>query len=248
MSQASFRFYAELNDFLPPERRMVTFVHRFDAPASVKDMIEALGVPHTEVDLILANGQSVGFGYLVQDGDRISVYPMFESLDIAPVLRVRPQPLRQARFVLDTHLGKLAAYLRLLGFDSFYRNDASDDELARLSVQERRILLTRDRGLLKRSEVTHGYCVRSTDPREQVAEVIRRFDLSGAIQPFRRCLKCNGILRPVTKTTVLDRLPALTRQYYDQYSLCEACGKVYWPGPHYRRMQQLIQDLLPDLT
>src|SRR3989338_9144205 len=116
MSRAHFRFYEELNDFLPPERRKTTFTREFRNRASVKDMIEALGVPHTEVDLILVNGASVDFSYLVQDGDRISVYPMFESFDIRPLVHLRPRPLREPKFVLDTHLGKLAVYLRLLGF------------------------------------------------------------------------------------------------------------------------------------
>jgi hypothetical protein len=159
---AWFRFYAELNDFLPPARRMTAFEHPFLDAAPVKDMIESFGVPHTEIDLILANGASVDFAYLVQDGDHISVYPVFEALDITPVLRLRPQPLRESRFVLDAHLGRLAGYLRMAGFDTLYRNDFTDPELAYISHDEHRILLTRDIGLLKRSMVTHGYFVRET--------------------------------------------------------------------------------------
>jgi|YNPNPStandDraft_1061719.scaffolds.fasta_scaffold07435_3 uncharacterized protein with PIN domain len=243
LQQAYFRFYAELNDFLPPERRMVTFCHTFEMPTAVKDMIEALGVPHTEVDVILANGESVDFSYLVRDGDHISVYPVFESLDITPVLRLRPQPLRQPRFVLDTHLGRLAAYLRLLGFDTLYRNDYRDEELASISSNERRILLTRDRGLLKRNQVTHGYCLRTTQPRQQLLEVLRRFDLFNAIQPFCRCLRCNGLLQKVSKEEVLERLPAEVREEYDEYHICQECGQVYWPGSHYRRMAQLVEEV-----
>ncbi len=194
MPQAHFRFYAELNFFLPPNRRQTTFPRAFEGRVSVKDMIESLGVPHTEIDLILVNGESVDFSYLVQDGDQISVYPVFESFDITPVVRVRPKPLREPRFVLDQHLGKLAAYLRMLGFDTLYRNDYDDPELAQISHAEKRTLLTRDRGLLKRSMVTRGYYVRETNPRRQVAEVIRRFDLGGLVAPFRRCITCNGVL------------------------------------------------------
>jgi hypothetical protein len=240
----SFRFYAELNDFLPPARRGVTFQHTFDLPSSVKDLIESAGVPHTEVDLILANGESVDFDYRVRDGDRISVYPVFETLDITPVLRVRPQPLRQTRFVLDTHLGRLAAYLRLMGFDTLYRNDASDEELADISQGERRILLTRDRGLLKRSRVTHGYCVRAADPQQQLLEVFGRFDLHGAARPFTRCLRCNGLLLPVPKEAVGHRVSPLAAERYDQYAQCESCGQIYWPGSHHRRMQQLVDRVL----
>jgi uncharacterized protein len=240
----SFRFYAELNDFLPPPRRGASFPVPLDMPAAVKDLIEAAGVPHTEVDLILANGQSVGFDYRVQDGDRISVYPVFESLDITPILRVRPEPLRRTRFVLDAHLGRLAAYLRLMGFDTLYRNDFSDRELADTAQSEHRIVLTRDRGLLKRSQVTHGYCVRATDSRQQLVEVFHRFDLYGAARPFTRCLRCNGLLHAVPKEDVEHLIPAGTAERYEAYAQCEACGQVYWPGSHYGGLRQLVEGVL----
>lgn len=246
MSSAQIRFYAELNDFLPTDRRQVTFVHTFDGRPSVKDTIEALGIPHTEVDLILANGDSVDFSYHLRDGDRISVYPIFESIDIAPILRVRPQPLREASFVLDTHLGRLAGYLRMLGFDTLYRNDFKDEELARLSSRDGRSLLTRDRGLLKRGEVTHGYFVRETHPRGQLVEVLQRFDLAGSVEPFKRCLRCNGLLAPVRKKDIVDSLPAKTQQYYDKYRRCQACGRIYWRGSHYQHMQRFIDQVLEE--
>ena len=244
MKHATFRFYAELNDFLPPDKKMVSFDCPFELSRSVKDMIESLGVPHTEVDLILANGKSVDFSHLVQDGDRISVYPVFEAIDIAPIVRVRPGPLRETRFVLDTHLGKLAVYLRMLGFDTLYRNDYQDETLARISSTQRRILLTRDRELLKRSMVTHGYCLRATDPRQQLVEVLRRFDLFSSAAPFRRCLRCNALLQPVPKEMVTDRLQPNTRRYYDQFSTCETCNRIYWKGSHYQRMRQFVERLL----
>lgn len=244
----TLRFYAELNDFLPPDRRQVPFAEPCARRASVKDVVEGLGVPHTEIDLILVNGQSVDFSYLVRDGDRISVYPVFESIDISPLVRLRPQPLREPRFVLDTHLGRLAAYLRLLGFDSLYRNDHTDQELARLASSEGRILLTRDRGLLKRNLVTHGHWMRETRPRRQVVEVLRRFDLYGAVSPFRRCLRCNTLLRPVRKEAIGHRLPPKTRQFYDEFRCCPTCDRLYWPGSHYERMQQFVEQMLRSQT
>lgn len=244
MKPAHFRFYAELNDFLPRSRRQIAFDQMFEGRVSIKHMIEALGIPHPEVDLVLVNGQSVDFSYLVQDGDRISVYPVFESINITPVVRVRPQPLRESRFVLDTHLGRLAAYLRMLGFDTFYRNDFADEELAQISSQEARILLTRDRGLLKRNEVTHGYCVRGTNPRRQLVGVLRRFDLFQMVAPFTRCIRCNGSLRPVRKEAISHRLQPKTRQYYDEFRICQKCDRIYWKGSHYQRMQQFIQRVL----
>jgi uncharacterized protein len=244
MLHASFRFYAELNDFLPLALRQTSLDHAFSGKVSVKDMIESLGVPHTEIDLILADGRPVDFAYPVRDGDSISVYPVFESLDIRPLLRLRPEPLPEARFILDAHLGRLAAHLRLLGLDPEYRNDFADAELARRASAERRILLTRDRGLLKRSLIDRGYCVRSDSPRKQTREIVDRFDLRSSIAPFRRCLSCNGLLQPVAKQEVWDRLPPGTRDRFDEFHRCPDCGKIFWPGSHYARLQALVAEFL----
>ncbi|MCP5195836.1 MAG: Mut7-C ubiquitin/RNAse domain-containing protein [Gammaproteobacteria bacterium] len=237
------RFYEELNDFLPQERRKVCFSHTFQRRASVKDMIEAQGVPHTEIELILVNGCSVDFSYIVQDGDRISVYPMFEAFDVQPVIRVRPSPLRISRFILDVHLGKLARYLRLLGLNTLYRNDYEDAELAQLASQERRILLTRDRDLLKRAVVTHGYYVRAVDPRRQIEEVMERLDLYRAIQPFQLCVRCNGQLAATPKQQVWERLPPETRRCVEEFWACQACGQVYWEGSHMPHIRKFIQNI-----
>jgi len=244
MVQALFRFYGNLNDFLPPARQGRLFDHPFSGRASVKDMIESLGVPHPEVDLILANSEPVDFTYIVQPGDRISVYPFFESIDISSLTRVRPAPLAPARFVLDTHLGRLAGYLRLLGFDTRYRTDFRDAELAHIASTEARILLTRDRGLLKRSIVRHGYCVRETNPRRQVLEIVRRFDLFAAIKPFRRCIRCNGLISPVAKEAISHRLEADTRRYYDAFFICQSCDQIYWRGTHYERLRAFVAGIL----
>ncbi|RQD75115.1 MAG: twitching motility protein PilT [Candidatus Syntrophonatronum acetioxidans] len=240
---AFFRFYGELNDFLPPGQRQKTFPHTFGGNPAVKDMVESLGIPHTEIDLLLINGISVDFSRQVREGDRISVYPVFESIDISPLLKVRPEPLRVARFVLDTHLGKLASYLRMLGFDTLYQNDYTDDTLAHISAQEHRLLLTRDRGLLKRRQVTHGYYVRNTDPNAQVVEVLQRFDLFSSIKPFQRCLHCNKTLRPVEKQVIEDRLPPKVREHYDRFHTCDDCRRIYWEGTHYEKMNEFINNI-----
>lgn len=243
MAQATFRFYEELNDFLAPELRKTTFTHAFDRRASVKDMIESFGVPHTEVDLILVNGNSVDFHYIVGDEDRISVYPVFESLDISPLVRLRPKPLRHPKFVVDTNLGRLARYLRLLGLDCLYRNNFQDDELARLSSGQNRVLLTRDRALLQRKIITHGYFVRETTPRLQVREVLLRFDLRRLLTPFTRCTRCNGTIETVEKHVIENRLEPKTRKYFDQFRMCRDCGQVYWKGSHHVRAQRLVEEL-----
>ncbi|MCS7061624.1 MAG: Mut7-C ubiquitin/RNAse domain-containing protein [Thermoflexales bacterium] len=242
------RFYAELNDFLTPKRRQVEFGVPFAAGATIKDIVESCNVPHTEVDLILVNGRSVDFEYAPQDGDRVSVYPVFESFDITPVVHLRPAPLRETKFVLDVHLGKLAGLLRLLGFDTVYCNSVTDAELARVSVEERRILLTRDRGILKRSRVTHGYYVRESNPRRQAAEVVRRFDLRGQLKPYTRCMRCNGLLQPTPKAEVLDRLEPLTKLYYNEFHQCTSCRQVYWQGSHFEALRQFVDEIANSQT
>lgn len=191
-STCEFRFYEELGDFLAPARRKRSFLHAFDGTPSVKDRIESLGVPHTEVDLILVDGEPVPFSHRLTGGERVAVYPMFERFELGEANRLRPAPLREPRFVLDVHLGRLASYLRLLGFDALYRNDYEDDELERISRAQHRILLSRDTGLLKRSAVTHGAFLHATDPRRQLREVLDRFQLDSRVAPFTRCARCNG--------------------------------------------------------
>lgn len=240
---AQFRFYAELNDFLTAIKRQKSFPYRFMGKPSVKDAIEAIGVPHPEVDLIVANGESVGFEHHLGDGDRVSVYPVFESFDISPVIRLRPKPLRDTRFVLDGHVGKLARLLRMLGFDSMYRSDFEDTEIVQISADEKRIILTRDVELLKASTVTHGYWVRSISPNEQVCEILERFDLHAQIRPFRRCMVCNSPIARVDKETVAGALPQKVRELHDEFYRCAGCRKVYWKGTHYQDMMEQIQNL-----
>ena len=242
-NRITLRFYEELNDFLPMDRRKIDFVHEFKQHDAIKDVVESLGVPHTEIDLILVNGKSVDFDYAIQDGDRISVYPVFEALDISPLVHLRPVPLRVIRFILDTHLGRLAAYLRMLGFDCLYQNDCEDAKLAAISVEQQRILLTCDRRLLMRKVITHGYWVRARQPKQQILEVLQRFDLFNALQPFSRCLHCNGLIRPVAKQSIVKHLQPRTRQYYQQFWQCPDCQKIYWQGSHYQRMLAFIENV-----
>jgi len=241
MTTAFFRFYAELNDLLPKKTRFQDIRQVFKGNQTVKHLIESLGIPHTEIDLILINGISVDFSYIPKEGDHVSVYPVFESFDISTLNRLRPIPLRESRFVLDGHLGRLAAYLRMLGFDSLYRNDFSDEELAQISDNENRILLTRDRGLLKRSQVSHGHLLTTRDPREQLLAVINRFDLVSFFKPFTRCVACNGILKSISKESVIDLLEPRTKQYFEKFSQCADCKKIFWKGSHYERMIGLIE-------
>ena len=238
---AEFRFYEELNDFLKPEQRKQTVAYRFNGHPGIKDPIEALGVPHVEVDLIVVNGESVGFGYQLQNGDRVAVYPVFESLDVSPIVKLREKPLRNVAFVVDVNLGRLARLLRLLGFDVLFSNAYGDDEIVAISEAQHRIVLTRDRRLLHAKAVTHGYWVRSVWPRRQVDEVVRRFDLAGQIRPFSRCADCNGLIAPVAKAAVAAQLEPKTKKYYEKFYRCADCGKVYWEGSHVGKLRERFE-------
>ncbi len=244
MSHANIRFYAELNDHLPQEHRYTTIAIPIVAMVSVGQIIAGFGVPASEVDLILINGISVDLNHALGDNDRISVFPVYESFDISSVTRIRETPLREPRFVLDCHLGKLAYYLRMLGFDTLYSAGFNDDELAAISNGERRTLLSRDRKLIEEGAISRGYRVRETDPKLQVTEVLRRFDLFKSARPLQRCLRCNTLLVMVGKEEVLHRLADLVRERYDKFQTCPTCDRVYWKGTHYQRMLQFIAKVL----
>lgn len=236
MSQAFFLFLGRLNDFLPRDQRGQTITVEFRGRQSIKHLAESLGVPHLEIGPVQVNGRERALSTITQDGDRVEVHPIPDGCPVEP------------RFVLDGHLGRLAAYLRMLGFDCLYETDYDDEELAEVAQREGRILLSRDRHLLMRKAVTHGYCLRSLDPLEQLPEVIRRFELAKRIVPFHRCLRCNHLLEPVAKEVVLDRLEPLTKLYFDEFQICPACKQIYWKGSHYERMQSLTEQVTKDQT
>jgi uncharacterized protein with PIN domain len=244
MGRATVRFYAELNDLVAAERRFHDSEVAFTGSPAVKDLIESLGVPHGEIDLLLVNGRSAAFGERLRDGDRVAVYPVFEGFDIGTLTAVRTAPLREPRFVLDGHLGRLAAYLRMLGFDALWEQQPSDAELARISADEQRILLTRDLGLLKRSQVTHGLFVRETDPEEQLQVLVERLHLERLARPFTRCLRCNGSLETVELAAVEYELPPKVRERVGEVRRCAGCRKLYWAGTHHDQMSALIRRVL----
>ncbi len=240
---AEFRFYEELNDFLPREQRKRTFSYRFRGTPSVKDAIQALGVPHSAVDLILVDGEPVNFSHRLIGDERVAVYPVFESLDISPIHRLRARPLRRPHFVIDVHLGKCARYLRMLGFDCIYEPDWDDETIIDFALENRRIILTRDRGILKQTRVTHGYWVRSKNPVDQVREVLAALDLNAQIRPLTRCLDCNGVIHQVGKVQIGGEVDPAILSRFDAFWRCRDCGKIYWRGSHHARMLQRIQML-----
>ncbi|MDL1909215.1 twitching motility protein PilT [Chloroflexi bacterium CFX6] len=229
MSTAHFLFHGRLNDFLRNDRKGRGVSVEFRGRQSVKHLAESLGAPHPEIGRVQVNGRDEATGWITQDGDRVEVHPIENGCPIEP------------RFLLDCHLGRLNAHLRMLGFDCSYQNDYDDAMMTGIAQREARILLTRDRRLLMRKVIQHGYCLRSLEPLEQLTEVVQRFDLTDKIQPFHRCLRCNHPLEPVDKEAVIDRLEPLTKLYFDEFHICPACRQIYWKGSHYERMLKLVE-------
>jgi hypothetical protein len=244
MPQIHVRFYAELNDFLAPDLRGREFVHAFFGSPTLRDVIEGLGPPHTEVDLLLVDGAPSPDSRRLQGGERVSVYPAWRAVRIHQVPGEAGDEV--PRFVLDVHLGRLARLLRLLGFDCLYANDMQDAALARVSAVEGRVLLSRDRGLLKRGIVKRGGYVHSQAPREQAVEVLRRLRLQGSVRPFTRCLECNGELRPAAPAEVQGRVPERLRRELDRFVMCQGCGRAYWPGSHFDRLHAMVSAIVSE--
>ncbi len=243
MPDADFRFYGDLNDFLPPHKRQTSVACVFESHQSVKHLIESLGIPHPEVALIIVCGRVVDFHYLVVSGDRVAVYPEAYKLGFAEFHPLRPPS--PAKFVLDNHLGSLARYMRLVGLDTCYPTaHVPDARLAEIAEEENRVLLSRDRRLLMRRNVTHGYCPRSTEGWQQLREVIARFRLQSELEPWRRCVHCNGLLEAVSKEAILDQLEPKTRLYYREFRRCRGCGHIYWKGSHFKKLERSLERLV----
>jgi uncharacterized protein with PIN domain len=237
------RFYGELGDFLPKRHRQRTIAVVITGHPTVREVAQSLGVPHPEIGLLTVDGNPTGFDQSVHHGMRIAVYPAFHSLDLGGAMPLRPPLGEEVRFVLDVHLGQLASKLRLLGFDVLYRNDLEDDELARSSATEHRVLLTRDQALLMRRMVVHGHWVRSTHPEKQVIEIVERFDLARSFRPFSRCMRCNSLVRPAPTEEVADRVPQRVRDRHSAFLRCEGCGRVYWEGTHHAALERWVAQM-----
>jgi len=242
MAQIRIHFYQALNDFIAPILRNIEIIHDLDRKASVKDVIESFNVPHTEIELILVNGIAVDFNYIVQDADTIQVYPALENPGVAPLLQIRPESTRPPVFVVDANLGRLARYLRLLGLDCLYRNNYDDNAIAKIASEQQRTVLTRDRSLLQRRIITHGYFVRADMPKIQTKEVLKRFHLYPLIKPLTRCTHCNGVLVETDKQKIEHRLKPLTKKHYNRFLICSDCNHIYWQGSHCERINHLIEE------
>lgn len=237
---ATFRFYAELNAFLVPQRRQQAFTVKLARAATTKHMCEACGVPHTEVAFIFVDGEPATFRRLLHDGERVAVYPAFTRFDLSPLIPLNAPPAGSPRFIADSHLGGLTRFLRMAGFDCLFRNDYDDREIAALAQQEKRIVLTRDTQLLMQRGIQYGAFVHALRTEAQFAEIVRRFALTPHFRPFTRCLLCNVPLVEVAKEEVLDLLPPSVRQRQTQFRRCPQCQRIYWPGSHWERMRAML--------
>jgi uncharacterized protein len=246
--RVTVRLYGSLGDFVAPSRRGAEFEYDAGEPRSVKDLIESLGVPHCEVQIVLVDEASVGFGHVLRGGERVAALPYFSSFDPGPAA-VAGEPLpAEPRFVLDGHLGRLAAYLRALGVDTAHDRDAGDAAIARLAAREDRVVLTRDVGLLKRSAVRHGWWVRSHDPRLQLREVVARFGLASRAAPFTRCLRCNVLLVEVPPESLPNDVHPRIRERFDSFSRCPICGRTFWRGTHHAHLWRLLAQFATSAT
>lgn len=240
------RCYGELNDFLPTDRRQRDFTLSVKTPVTVAEVIESLGIPLAEVDLVMVNSQPVERSRRLCENDYISVYPTFETFDISSLKTAQKEPLRITRFILDAHLGKLAKYLRMLGFDTLYRNDFGDQEIIEIAKEQNRIILSRDKLLLKSPEITHGYYVRATEKHHQLTEIVERFDLYSQFRSFTRCMTCNAVLKSKDKESIRNLVDPDTYKCFDEFFYCPDCAKVFWKGSHFARMERLILDIIND--
>jgi uncharacterized protein len=244
--RVTLTFHDDLVLFVKRADRNRPITRALNHKASVKDVIEACGVPHPEVDLIIANGRPVGFSFPLDADAGLEIYSVLGPNQLFPEFRLQAREV--SGFVADGHLGKLTRDLRLLGIDVSYRHDVDDSELLVTAVQERRALLTRDRRLLRHSVVQTGYYPRSQHAIEQTAEVIKRFNLTQRLAPFQRCLQCNQHLNPVSKEAVLDKLEPLTRLYYREFRHCSKCGRIYWRGSHFGHLQKRVEAIIESVA
>lgn len=260
INKIEFRFYAELNNFIDIEntnnlelagkinKPIVNnkyYIHYYRGHPSIKDRVESLGIPHTEIALILKNGNPVEFSYLVQKNDQFSIYPYFYNIKLPEDYKLQEEYPLKPKFILDVHLGKLARFLRRFNFDTLYSNSYSDSEIVEIAEKENRIILTRDLGLLMRKKVKWGCFIKYDDPQKQLKQVFKRYDLAKYYKRKEsRCVDCNTILIDIDKEKIMDRLEEKTKRYFDEFKICPDCSKVYWRGSHYHQTENILEVIL----
>ncbi|SPD74953.1 conserved hypothetical protein [uncultured Desulfobacterium sp.] len=244
MVSVTLSFFNELKDLITARRRNSRIELRFNDKRSVKDLIESVGVPHTEVDIILVNGKSVDFRYSIHDGDSICVYPVCETEEPSGAIHLAPISRLRGRFIADTNIHDIVRYMRALGLDVYFNPSLSPRGIIDISRQEDRIILTRSKSLLKHNDAVIGFLLRRGQVEAQIRDIINRFAIRKEIKPFSRCLNCNTLLAPVDKNVIEERIPNKTRAYCDKYAICPSCDKIYWEGSHVMEMKKVIEEIL----
>jgi uncharacterized protein with PIN domain len=235
---SKFKIFGELNYFVRKNKQDIYFNYEFDDNPSIKDSIEAIGIPHVEVGEIIVNDEQKDFSYKLQNNDKVEVYSFYEN-DIKNKLRPN---IELYNFMTDENVGGMAKYLRMLGFNTIMIPEISDKEVAKIAEKENRILLSRDFGLLKRKNVTHGIFLRSTNTEEQIYEVIKKYKLDQLFKPFSICIECNGCIKLIRSSDLLeeDKIEDGVLKDYNEFFRCTNCKKVFWKGSHYQRMRLLV--------
>ena len=239
----SFNIHADIRNLVRPPSVAGQIQYPLTRRAAIKDIIEAIGVPHTEIGRIICDGHQLIFHFIPAGGELIELYPFTSDSPVNKPTVLRPEPFSSIKFLVDTNVAKLARNLRMAGIDAAAVTTAGILDIARQANDEERIILTRNRELLKVRTVCFGQLLRSENPLQQMVEVIQRYDLQNSFRPFSLCLCCNGVLIPIEKEQILDRLKPLTKKYYTDFEQCGSCGKIYWCGSHHEKMAEMLRNV-----
>ena len=243
MFQLTIIFPEEFNCFKRHKNKEPEIIYPLERKTSIKHIIESLGVPHTEIGKIVATekkdkkDKEVDFNYIPVNSQKITVLPIIAPFDVTKPSVLRPEPLQKMRFVVDVNVGKLALLLRMLGLDAEYSPKYLDKDILYFSKEEKRIVLSKDTGLLECKQIVFGRHVRSVYPDDQLIEIIKFFGIEGPFKFFIRCLRCNKKLVPVNKKDILHRLEPKTKKYFDMFKICPQCRRIYWQGSHHEKMK-----------
>lgn len=248
MPQLTFHFHEAFFIFLNRINKKLKIVYGLDRRASIKDIIESLGVPHTEVGKILLGNQEIGFNFIPEESVDLSIFPITPPFDVLNASLLRPEPLDKISFIVDINVGKLAPLLRVLGMDAKYSDGLTDNEISLVAEQERRIVLSRDTHLLKRKQIIFGRMIRSIYPYDQLEETISFFGIKGPFKMFSLCLRCNRELFQVNKEDILHRLEPKTKKYFNSFKMCPECNRIYWRGSHHENIKRRLKDVGMDIS
>lgn len=235
MPRLKINFPDEFNIFRRKKNKWPEIIYPLEQKTSIKHIIESLGVPHTEIGKIIAEDNEVNFNYIPVNSQKVTLLPIIPPFDVTKPSLLRPEPLQQISFVVDVNVGKLALLLRMLGLDAEYSPKFLDKDI--LSFCEKRIVLSKDIGLLECKQIIFGRHVRSVYPDDQLVEIIKFFGINGPFKFFTRCLRCNKKLVPVNKKDILHRLEPKTKKYFDRFKICPQCRRIYWQGSHHEKMK-----------